>query len=88
MLLEPAKASEESISGKAYLLIQSAMNEFKGRVLDISRYLIMVEDTETSRFVVFIDADDRGNTKTAEDGEWRAAATAAVATGTCTMRSR
>jgi hypothetical protein len=53
----PAKASEELISGKAYLLIQTAMNEFKGRGLDISRYRIIVEETEASRFVLFIDAD-------------------------------
>jgi hypothetical protein len=57
MLPATAKAAEESISGQAYLAIQAAMNEFKGRGLDISRYRIIFSEAETYRFVAFIDAD-------------------------------
>jgi len=52
-----AKASEELISGKAYLLIHAAMAEFERQGLDISRYRIIVGETQTYRFVIFIDAD-------------------------------
>jgi hypothetical protein len=55
--LSVAKASEVLISGKDYLVIQAAMSEFNSHALDISHYRIIVGETQTSRFVEFIDAD-------------------------------
>jgi hypothetical protein len=52
-----AKASEELISGQAYLSIHAAMAEFERQGLDISRYRIIVGENQTYRFVIFIDAN-------------------------------
>lgn len=51
------KVTEESISGRSYPVIQTAIAELARYNLDVSRYRITVKETETSWFVTLIDAD-------------------------------